>query len=136
RALCLPAREAPPHACGDIASVAPGPAAARAGLAPGDWVLAVNGHRLRDIIDFRFYTADDDLTLEVRRGAVVRTVRLVHGPEDPLGLDLRGDGLALITECNNHCPFCFVTQLPKGLRRPLSIKNDHYRSSFPFASFV
>ena len=135
-ALALFAPEAPPHAYGEIASVAPGSVAARAGLAPGDWLLTVNGHRLRDVIDFRFYTADDDLTLEVRRGAVVRTVRLVHGPEDPLGLELRGDGLELITECNNHCPFCFVTQLPKGMRRTLSIKDDDYRYSFLFANFV
>jgi putative radical SAM enzyme (TIGR03279 family) len=110
--------------------------AAGAGLAPGDWLLTVNGHRLRDIIDFRFYTADDDLTLEVRRGALVRTVCLMHGPEDPLGLELRGDGLELITECTNHCPFCFVTQLPKGMRRTLSIKDDDYRYSFLFANFV
>src|SRR5919204_397760 len=135
-ALALLTPEAPPHAYGQIASVAPASAAARAGLAPGDWLLTVNGHRLRDVIDFRFYTADDDLTLEVRRGAVVRTVRLLHGPEDPLGLELRGDGLELITECNNHCPFCFVTQLPKGMRRTLSIKDDDYRYSFLFANFV
>jgi len=123
---------------GEIAAVAPGSAAARAGLRPGDRLLSVNGHRLRDVIDFRFYTADDELLLEARRAddGAVRTVALTHGPEDRLGLELRGDGLETITECTNHCPFCFVTQLPPGMRRTLQIKDDDYRYSFLFASFV
>ena len=128
---------------GTIASVAPGTAAARAGLRPGDRLLSVNGHRLRDVIDFRFYTADDELLLEVRRDgdggdgdSDVQTIALTHGPEDLLGLELRGDGLESITECTNHCPFCFVTQLPPGMRRTLQIKDDDYRYSFLFASFV
>ena len=135
-ALALLAPEAAPRAYGEIAAVAPGSAAARAGLVPGDWLLSVNGRRLRDVIDFRFYTSDDELTLELRRGEAVHTLRLVHGPEDPLGVELRGDGLESIVECNNHCPFCFVTQLPNGMRRTLSIKDDDYRYSFLFANFV
>jgi len=130
---------APEHAgpsYGEVARVVPGSAAARAGIAPGDRLLAVNGRRLRDIIDFRFYTADDTLDLRVQRGADVHSVRLVHGPEHPLGIELRGDGLEAITECNNHCPFCFVTQLPQGMRRTLHIKDDDYRYSFLFANFV
>jgi len=130
---------APEHAgpsYGEVARVVPGSAAARAGIAPGDRLLAVNGRRLRDIIDFRFYTADDTLDLRVQRGEGLRLVRLVHGPERPLGIELRGDGLDAITECNNHCPFCFVTQLPQGMRRTLHIKDDDYRYSFLFANFV
>ena len=137
-ALLTPQQQLQTHApaYGEVASVAPGSAAARAGLRPGDWLRAVNGRRLRDVIDFRFYTADDELLLEVRRGDEARTVALTHGPEDPLGLELRGDGLETITECTNHCPFCFVTQLPPGMRRTLQIKDDDYRYSFLFASFV
>ncbi len=130
---------APEHAgpaYGEVAHVVPGSAAARADLAPGDRLLAVNGRRLRDIIDFRFYTADDTLDLRVQRGQDARSVRLVHSPERPLGIELRGDGLDAITECNNHCPFCFVTQLPQGMRRTLHIKDDDYRYSFLFANFV
>ena len=134
--LALLAPTAPAHPYGEIAAVTPGSAAERAGLIPGDAIVSVNGHRLRDVIDFRFYTADDELAVKVRRGEEQRTVRLVHGPEDPLGIELRGDGLELIAECNNHCPFCFVTQLPPGMRRTLSIKDDDYRYSFLFASFV
>ncbi len=135
-ALALLAPTAPAHPYGEVAAVAPGSVAARAGLAPGDTIVALNGHRLRDVIDFRFYSADDELAVEVRRGERHWTLQLVHGPEDPLGIELRGDGLELITECNNHCPFCFVTQLPKGMRRTLSIKDDDYRYSFLYANFV
>ncbi len=133
-AILAPAPAGPSY--GEVVRVVPGSAAARAGLAPDDRLLAVNGRRLRDIIDFRFYTADDTLDLRVQRGRDVRLVRLVHGPEHPLGLELRGDGLDVITECNNHCPFCFVTQLPQGMRRTLHIKDDDYRYSFLFANFV
>lgn len=124
------------HRYGEIAAVAPGSVAERAGLLPGDRVLRINGHPLRDVIDFRFYTADDDLTLEVERAGTRSTLHLAHGPYDPLGLELLGTGLEQITECNNHCPFCFVTQLPKGMRPTLSIKDDDYRYSFLFANFV
>jgi len=135
-ALLSPHQQQAAPAYGEVASVAPRSAAARAGLRPGDWLLSVNGHRLRDVIDFRFYTADDELLLRVRRGDDTRTVAFTHGPKDPLGLELRGDGLEAITECTNHCPFCFVTQLPPGMRRTMHIKDDDYRYSFLFASFV
>ncbi len=135
-ALALLAPQTAPGAYGEIAAVAPGSAAARAGLQAGDWLLSINGHALRDVIDLRFYSADDDLTLRVRRGETLRTVRLSHGPGNPLGLELRGDGLGQITECTNHCPFCFVTQLPGGMRPTLHIKDDDYRYSFLFANFV
>lgn len=137
-ALALLAPQQQTSTYGEIAVVAPGSAAARAGLRPGDQLLSINGHRLRDVIDFRFYTADDELLLEARcaEDGAARTVALTHGPEDRLGLELRGDGLETITECTNHCPFCFVTQLPPGMRRTLQIKDDDYRYSFLFASFV
>ncbi len=134
--LLTPQIELQAHGYGEIAAVAPGSVAGRAGLRRGDRLLRVNGHPLRDVIDFRFYTADDDLTLEVQRADSTSTLRLSHGPHDPLGLELLGTGLEQITECNNHCPFCFVTQLPKGMRPTLNIKDDDYRYSFLFANFV
>ncbi len=133
-ALLAPTHAGPPY--GEIRSVAPGSAAEEAGLRPGDHLLSINGHALRDIIDFRFYSADDALALRVRRGDRLHVVHVAHGPEHALGIDLKGDGLETITECNNHCPFCFVTQLPKGMRRTLNIKDDDYRYSFLFANFV
>jgi len=135
-ALAVLAPQHTTRSYGEVAHVAPGSMAARAGIAPGDWLLSINGHRLRDVIDFRFYTADDELALEVRRGDRVSAVYVTHGPERPLGVELRGDGLETITECANHCPFCFVTQLPQGMRGTLHIKDDDYRYSFLFANFV
>lgn len=121
---------------GSVIGVVPGSAAARLHIQPGDVLVTINGHPLRDPIDYRFYTADERLILEVERQGVVRTLRLTKDPDRDLGLILPELTLEDISECNNHCPFCFVTQLPKGMRSTLHIKDDDYRFSFLNASFV
>lgn len=121
---------------GSIVGVAPGSAADRLRIEPGDVLLTINGHPLRDPIDYRFYSSDERLILELERQGVVRTLRLSKDPDQDLGLILPELTLEDIAECNNHCPFCFVTQLPKGMRSTLHIKDDDYRFSFLNASFV
>jgi putative radical SAM enzyme (TIGR03279 family) len=130
-----------PHAVraghpGTVLDVVPGTAAARLRIRPGDIVLAINGHRLRDPIDYRFYASDDRLVVELRRDATVKTLRVRKEPDEDFGVVLPELTLEDIAECNNHCPFCFVTQLPKGMRGTLHIKDDDYRFSFLNASFV
>ncbi len=125
---------------GLIRAVQPDSLAAEYGLLPGERLLSINGNPLRDQIDYRFYQAEDLVELEVMgRGenAPVRRVHLAKHPDEDLGLDF-GDSVTFdgITECNNHCPFCFVTQLPKGMRPTLHIKDDDYRYSFLFGGFV
>lgn len=121
---------------GTVLHVVPGSAAARLRLRRGDVLLSINGHRLRDSIDYRFYGSDDRLVIEVRRNDAVRTLRVRKDPDEDLGVVLPELTLEDIAECNNHCPFCFVTQLPKGMRTTLHIKDDDYRFSFLNASFV
>ncbi|MDB5075888.1 MAG: hypothetical protein JWO42_2067 [Chloroflexi bacterium] len=99
-------------------------------------LLAINGHPVRDPIDYRFYSSDDRLDLELRRGDISNRVEIWKHPDDDLGLILPELTLEDISECNNHCPFCFVTQLPKGMRSTLHIKDDDYRFSFLNSSFV
>src|SRR5216684_4170888 len=121
---------------GTILGVEPGSLAAGVHIRPGDILLSFNGHPLRDPIDYRFYSSDDRLILQVRSGDEIRQVRVRKHPDVDLGLTLPELTLEDITECNNHCPFCFVTQLPKGMRSSLHIKDDDYRFSFLNASFV
>ena len=130
-----PAAERAAHP-GAVLQVLPGSLAERLRIARGDILLTVNGRPIRDPIDYRFYCSDDRLVLELQRQGEVRRLRAHKHPDEDLGLVLPDLTLEDIAECNNHCPFCFVTQLPKGMRRTLHIKDDDYRFSFLNGSFV
>ncbi|MFN3762159.1 MAG: DUF512 domain-containing protein [Anaerolineae bacterium] len=122
---------------GVISAVQPNSLAARLGLRPGDELLAINGHPLRDLIDVQFYGAEEQLTLRVRREGAEQTLRARRRYDEPLGLDFAHPIFdAGIRRCNNRCEFCFVAQMPRGLRPSLYIKDDDYRYSFLFGSYI
>ncbi len=130
-----PRCSAPSEAGVRIAVVHPRSAAARAGLRPGDRILSVNGQALRDAIDFQFHAGDERLRLEVERsgGAVALTV---HRGPGGLGLELEPPRPADIATCANKCVFCFIHQLPRGLRRSLYVKDDDFRLSFLHGNYI
>jgi len=113
-----------------------GSPAEKAGLLPGDELLSVNGHRLRDVIDYRFYSAEEELQLVIRRGGEVFTRRLRRGYGEDLGLDFQEVVFDGLRRCGNRCSFCFVDQLPPGMRSSLYIKDDDYRYSFLWGNFI
>jgi putative radical SAM enzyme (TIGR03279 family) len=118
-----------------VAAVAPRTPAAGAGLARGDRIVAVNGHSLRDAIDFQFHAGDERLELTVERDGVTVTKRLRrHGPG--LGLELAPPRPGDIATCANKCVFCFIHQLPKGMRRSLYVKDDDFRLSFLHGNYI
>ncbi len=127
---------------GLITVVAPDSLAERAGLRPGDELLSINGHPLRDIIDVRFYGAEDDLVLRVRRDGEEIALEVERRYEEPLGLEFEQPTFDGIRRCDNRCEFCFVSQMPpprpqpSGLRRSLYIKDDDYRYSFLFGNYI
>ncbi len=122
---------------GIIAAVDPGSLAQRMGLEPGDELLAINDRPVRDVIDVQFHAAEEHLTLRVRRGDDERTLRARRRYDEPLGLEFaRPTFEDDIRRCTNHCEFCFVAQMPPGLRRPLYVKDDDYRHSFLFGNYV
>jgi len=118
-----------------VAAVAPRSAAARAGLAPGDRIVAVNGHPLRDAIDFQFHAGDERLALTVERGGATAPRRLERCGAD-LGLELAPPRPGDIATCANKCVFCFIHQLPKGMRRSLYVKDDDFRLSFLHGNYI
>ncbi|MBC7258929.1 MAG: DUF512 domain-containing protein, partial [Chloroflexi bacterium] len=122
--------------CGRIIGVEPTSFAGRLGLAPGDCLLAINGAPVRDVLDVQFYASEEELELTFARGGRVQTVRGVRAYSEALGLEfetLLFDGLRV---CHNRCEFCFVAQMPKGLRPSLYVRDDDYRLSFLTGSFV
>jgi putative radical SAM enzyme (TIGR03279 family) len=119
-----------------IVAVAPGSPAAAAGLAVGDEVSAVDGEPARDLIRWRVLTDEPDLSLEVQRGGLELTVEVPKAAGEPLGVEVHSALFDALQTCDNHCAFCFIHQLPKGLRRSLYKKDDDYRLSFLYGNFT
>jgi putative radical SAM enzyme (TIGR03279 family) len=119
-----------------VKSVRRGSAAAAAGLQAGDQLLAINGADLRDVIDFHFHAGDEELDLELLRGGVPETLRLRRHPGRHLGLEFEAPRPAEISTCANKCVFCFIHQLPRGMRRSLYVKDDDYRLSFLHGNYI
>jgi putative radical SAM enzyme (TIGR03279 family) len=118
-----------------IEGVAPGSIAAEFELQPGDRLLSVNGHRLRDLIDYSYYTSsEEELLLEIaRQDGESWELEIEREQGEPLGLTFAPPVPA---GCRNNCIFCFVHQLPKGLRKPLYVKDEDYRLSFLNGNYV
>lgn len=124
---------------GEVAAVEGGSLAERLGIRPGDVLVSLNGHPLRDVLDVHFYAADERLRLVVRREGQEMSLQADRDYDTPLGLDFTSpvfDGMRL---CDNRCEFCFVAQMPprgRGLRRSLYLRDDDYRYSVLYGSFI
>src|SRR5215212_1735503 len=119
-----------------VVAVAPGSPAERAGLAPGDEVLSLDGQVPRDVIQWQVLVDEPDLELEVRRGGLDLPVTVAKAAGEPLGAEVSSSIFDAVQTCDNACEFCFVHQLPKGLRRSLYVKDDDYRLSFLYGNFT
>jgi len=119
-----------------IEAVAPDSPAATAGLLPGDELVTVNGEAVRDVIRYQLQADAPVVELELRRGGIEREVVVEKGAGQPLGLALSGPVFDRVRTCDNHCPFCFIYQLPPGMRKSLSLKDDDYRLSFLYGNFT
>ncbi len=120
--------------CGlPIESVQQGSLADKAGLRPGDSLLSVNAHGLRDPIDFIYYSTDEDLHINFRRGSRTMNLAIEKIEGEELGLSFKP---FKIMTCRNNCIFCFVRQLPQGLRKTLYVKDEDYRMSFLYGNYI
>jgi len=107
------------------------------GLQPGDRLVSINGHPLRDIIDVQFYSAEETIELLVERGGESWIVEAERDYDEELGLAFLNPTFDVdIRRCANNCDFCFVKQNAPGMRRSLYVKDDDYRYSFLFGNFV
>src|SRR4051794_7810004 len=119
-----------------IVAVAPGSPAARAGLVPGDEVVCISGRRPKDVLEWRLLVDDADPELEVRRGGLDVLVEVPKRAGETLGVEVHSSVFDRVRTCDNHCEFCFIYQLPKGMRRSLYLKDDDYRLSFLYGNFT
>lgn len=117
----------------EIESVFPGSPADNAGLTPGDVLLSVNSHPLRDAIDFMFFRSAARLLVEFSRGGEKNRVQIKTEDGSDPGITVKP---FKVKTCRNNCIFCFVKQLPKGLRKPLYIKDEDYRLSFLYGNYM
>jgi len=108
------------------------------GLRPGDELLTLNGRTPRDVIEYSLLVDEPELDLIVRRRGREATlsIRVVKEPGEPLGVEVSSAVFDRVRTCDNHCAFCFIHQLPKGMRRSLSMKDDDYRLSFLYGNFT
>ena len=110
--------------------------AERFGLTVGCALLAIDGHPLNDALDYQFYTTPTSFSLEVCENEQHRTVQITKAEYEPLGCNFKtylGDEKH---SCANHCMFCFIDQLPPGMREPLYFKDDDERLSFLFGNYI
>src|SRR5262245_31745684 len=119
-----------------VVSVAPGSPAEAAGLRAGDSVVRVNGRVPRDVIEWRLWTDEAEVDLQVDRSGVGLDFEVVKPAGHPLGAEVSSAVFDRVRTCDNHCEFCFIYQLPKGLRRSLYLKDDDYRLSFLYGNFT
>ena len=135
-----------PKLYGWVSEVVPESPADLAGLQPGDLLKSINGNSVRDLVDYEFYASEDELLLGVERNGRAIEVLLAKAPDAEMGIRFGEAPAPFIRICANKCVFCFVKGLPErhapqrglplGMRESLYIKDDDYRYSFLFGSFV
>ena len=120
-----------------IVQVDPGSIAGECGISPGDVLLSVNGRELRDYIDYMYELASEDVILAVRKkDGSLEEIEIEKEPDEDLGIAFENDGFGKRLVCRNKCVFCFVDQMPKGMRKTLYVKDDDWRMSFLMGSYI
>lgn len=110
--------------------------AAKAKIKPGDRLLAINGHEIMDVLDYRFYLAEERVTLSLARGERPFTATIKKGEYDDIGLGFASALMDNKQSCRNKCIFCFIDQMPPGMRDTLYFKDDDARLSFLHGNYI
>lgn len=120
-----------------ISRVLPDSIAEEIGFEAGDAILSINNTQPRDLIDYRFLCSDEYLELEVVDTAGdIHQIEIEKDYDDDLGLEFETALFDGLIQCNNRCPFCFIDQQPPGKRESLYLKDDDYRLSFLYGSYL
>ncbi len=119
-----------------ITGVASSTPAARHGIKAGDVLLAINGNAITDVLDYRYYLCEEKLTLSLCRDEKEFSVNIKKGEYDDIGLEFETFLMDKKHSCRNKCIFCFIDQLPRGMRDTLYFKDDDSRLSFLQGNYI
>lgn len=119
-----------------IYNVTKGSHAEKAGIKSGEILLKINSNEIVDVLDYRFYQVNRQLKLEISDGENTRTVEITKSEYEEIGLEFETYLMDEQHSCRNKCIFCFIDQLPKGLRKSLYFKDDDSRLSFLFGNYI
>jgi len=120
-----------------ISGIQPGSIAEELEIGAGDYLVSINGSEIRDVFDYRFHTAVDFLTLEIEsRDGERWTAEIEKDEYEDLGLEFENPLMDEEKSCRNKCVFCFIDQLPPGLRETLYYKDDDVRLCFLFGNYI
>lgn len=120
-----------------IFDVTTGSHADKAGIKKGETLLSINSNEIVDVLDYRFYQVNRKLTLEVAdENKNIRTIEMTKGEYEEIGLEFETYLMDKQHSCRNKCIFCFIDQLPKGMRESLYFKDDDSRLSFLFGNYI
>ncbi|HNI35861.1 MAG TPA: PDZ domain-containing protein, partial [Microthrixaceae bacterium] len=100
-----------------VVAVAPGSPADEGGVVVGDLLTAVNGQPIRDVIEYRVLTDDAEVSLSIDRGGLELDIDIEKADGEHLGIEVDSAVFDRVRTCDNHCEFCFIYQLPKGMRK-------------------
>ena len=119
-----------------ICSVLRNSRAEKVGISDGDILLSINGNEINDVLDYRFYLADTHITLELLRNGSTFSAQIKKGEYDDIGLEFETPLMDKKHSCRNKCIFCFIDQLPDGMRETLYFKDDDSRLSFLHGNYI
>lgn len=119
-----------------ILAVLPRSIAEKAGVRGGDMLVSINQNEIRDVLDYRFYLTDTNVSVTLLRGEASYTVHINKGEYDDIGLSFETPLMDKKHSCTNRCVFCFIDQLPPGMRESLYFKDDDDRLSFLHGNYV
>ncbi|MEI8390992.1 MAG: DUF512 domain-containing protein [Actinomycetes bacterium] len=119
-----------------VVAVTPNSAADIAGMQPGDEVRMLNGMIPRDIIEWRLIADEAEVDIDFVRGGIEQHTMVTKNAGEPLGAEVSSALFDRVRTCDNHCAFCFIYQLPPGMRQSLYLKDDDYRLSFLYGNFT
>ena len=119
-----------------VSCVKKGSVAEKKGILPGDIIISINQNEISDVLDYRFYITEKKLSLLIHRGPELITVNISKGEYDDIGLEFESFLMDQKHSCTNKCIFCFIDQLPSGMRDTLYFKDDDSRLSFLMGNYI